>query len=291
MNFYLSAIALALALTALGWGVFLSLRVFNIPDITTDGSYTLGAALTAIHLGSGGSWPLAMTFSFMGGFLAGLSTGLIHTKLKINALLAGILVMTAAYSVNLFIMGRSNIPLMQTHDLLSSIQIFENASVNTISLLVLILGGIALLLNYFLKSDFGLAMRATGNAPEMSASMGIPVQRMKVIGLAIANALTALSGSIVAQFQGFADINMGIGIVIFGLGAVMMGETIVSFFPEKSIALRLIAVILGCITFRTVIAFSLASGIDPNWLKAITAAFVLLFVAIPRLRGKSFAND
>lgn len=291
MSFYLTAIALALALTALGWGIYLSLRVFNIPDITTDGSYTLGAALTAIHLSTGGSWIVAIALSLLGGFLAGLTTGLIHTKLKVNALLAGILVMTAAYSVNLSIMGKSNIPLLQTKDLFSSLSIFNDSTISTISILLVILLAIGFALNYFLKSDVGLAMRATGSAPEMAASMGIPVQRMKIIGLAIANALTALSGSIVAQYQGFADINMGIGIVIFGLGAVMIGESIVSLFPQKSIALRLFAVVLGCIIFRAVIAFSLASGIDPNWLKAITAAFVLVFVAIPKFRGKSFAND
>jgi len=291
MSFYLTAIALALALTALGWGIYLSLRVFNIPDITTDGSYTLGAAITAVQLSNGGSWPLAIILSMVGGFLAGMATGLIHTRLKVNALLAGILVMTAAYSVNLSIMGKSNIPLLQTKDLFKSISLFNDGLMNTLLILLLILSSIGVLLNYFLKSDFGLAMRATGSAPEMSASMGIPVQRMKVIGLAIANSLTALSGSIVAQYQGFADINMGIGIVIFGLGAVMIGESIVSLFPIKSIALRLMAVVLGCIAFRAVIAFSLASGIDPNWLKAITAACVLVFVAIPKLRGKSFAND
>jgi putative tryptophan/tyrosine transport system permease protein len=291
MTFYFTAIALALALSALGWGIYLSLKVFNIPDITTDGSYTIGAAITAVHLMHGGSWLLAIVFSVLGGFLAGLLTGIIHTRLKVNALLSGILVMTAAYSVNLGIMGKSNIPLIQTQDIFSQLKIVSDQLSNSLLILIALLILIGAFLAFLLKSDFGLAMRATGNAPEMAAALGIPVKTMKILGLALANGLTALSGSIIAQYQGFADINMGIGIVIFGLGAVMIGESIINLFGKNTIFLRLLGVVIGCIVFRAVIAFTLASGLDPNWLKAITASIVLIFVAIPKLGGKSIAND
>jgi len=285
MNFYLSALLSGLALCSLGWGIYLSLRIFNIPDITTDGSYTLGAAITAACLMAGLSWPLAIALSLAGGALAGMTTGLIHTRLQVNPLLAGILVMTAAYSFNLAIMGRSNIPLIQTDHL------FLNSGTSgsgAFILVLLVMAVLAAVLVYLLTSDFGLAMRATGNSPDMAACMGVNVNRMKVFGLALANALTALSGSIVAQQQLFADINMGIGIVIFGLGAVIMGETLMDLLGKRSVLWRIVGVVLGCLIFRLVIAFSLASGIDPNWLKAITAAFVLVFVSIPRLRKNMF---
>lgn len=285
MNFYLSALLSGLALCSLGWGIYLSLRIFNIPDITTDGSYTLGAAITAACLMAGLSWPLAIALSLAGGALAGMTSGLIHTRLQVNPLLAGILVMTAAYSFNLAIMGRSNIPLIQTDHL------FLNSGTTgsgAFLLVLVVMAVLAAVLVYLLTSDFGLAMRATGNSPDMAASMGVNVNRMKVFGLALANALTALSGSIVAQQQLFADINMGIGIVIFGLGAVIMGETLMDLLGKRSVLWRIVGVVLGCLIFRLVIAFSLASGIDPNWLKAITAAFVLVFVSIPRLRKNMF---
>jgi len=290
MDFYLSAIILGLALVAMGWGIYLSLRIFNIPDITTDGSYTLGAAISAVHLASGGSWLSASVLAILGGALAGTLTGIIHTKLKVNALLSGILVMTAAYSLNLSLMQRSNIPLLQTSNIFNSISLFDSPISNSLLILIPVLVVLGSLLIYMLKSDFGIAMRATGNAPFMAASMGVPVNTMKIYGLAIANGLTALSGSWIAQYQNFADINMGIGIVIFGLGAVMIGETIMNLFGKNGIFFRILGVIIGCLLFRLVIAFSLASGLDPNWLKAVTALLVLIFVSIPRFRGKTLAG-
>ena len=287
MMFYLTAISLGLALGALGWGIYLSLKIFNIPDITTDGSFTLGAAITAIQLSEAGNWPLALILSFLGGALAGILTGIIHTRLRVNALLSGILVMTALYSVNLLLMGRSNIPLLQVRHIFVAFQPTGNSYVDQaillFTLMLLIAGGII----YLLKTDFGIAMRATGNSPSMVNAMGVNTNRMKIFGLGLANALTALSGSIIAQLQQFADINMGIGIVIFGLGAVMIGETIMDLAGKNGILWRIFGVLLGCIIFRLVIAFTLASGADPNLLKLITAAVVLLFVSIPQLRGKN----
>jgi len=286
MSFLLAAIVLGLALCCMGWGIFLSLRIFNIPDITTDGSFTLGAALAAVHLSSGGHWSGALVLAFTGGALAGMLTGFIHTRLKVNALLSGILVMTAAWSFNLSWMGRSNIPLLRTSNYFN---MFGNSVSDTVLALLAIvplLGVLFFVLWYLLRSDVGLALRATGDAPLMAESMGVPVNSMKIAGLSLANALTATSGALVAQYQNFADINMGIGIVIFGLGAVMIGESLVSLSRNSSLWLRLVGVVAGCLIFRGVIALSLATGLDPNWLKALTAAVVLVFVSLPSWKLK-----
>ena len=284
MQFYLTAICLGLTLTMLGWGIYLSLKIFNIPDITTDGSYTLGAAITAIQLSHEGNWQFALLLSFIGGALAGMVTGFIHTRLRVNALLSGILVMTSLYSVNLMIMERSNIPLLQVEHIFSSIQPLNNSYVNQLFIVLMIALIIGLLLVFMLKTDFGIAMRATGNSESMVNAMGVNTNRMKIIGLGLANALTALSGSIVAQFQQFSDINMGIGIVIFGLGAVMIGETTMDLIKKQGIIWRIFGVLFGCVIFRLIIAFTLASGADPNLLKLITALVVLVFVSIPQFK-------
>jgi putative ABC transport system permease protein len=268
----------------LGWGIYLSLKIFNIPDITTDGSYTLGAAITAIQLSQEGSWQIALLLSFIGGALAGMVTGFIHTRLRVNALLSGILVMTSLYSVNLMIMERSNIPLLQVEHIFSTIQPLNNSYVNQLLIVLMIAIIIGLLLVFMLKTDFGIAMRATGNSESMVNAMGVNTNRMKIIGLGLANALTALSGSIVAQFQQFSDINMGIGIVIFGLGAVMIGETTMDLIKKQGIIWRIFGVLFGCVLFRLIIAFTLASGADPNLLKLITALVVLVFVSIPQFK-------
>jgi putative ABC transport system permease protein len=270
----------------LGWGIYLSLKIFNIPDITTDGSYTLGAAITAIQLSHEGNWQVALLLSFIGGALAGMVTGFIHTRLRVNALLSGILVMTSLYSINLMIMERSNIPLLQVQHIFSTIQPFSNLYVNQLVIVLIIAIIIGLLLVFMLKTDFGIAMRATGNSESMVNAMGVNTNRMKIIGLGLANALTALSGSIVAQFQQFSDINMGIGIVIFGLGAVMIGETTMDLIKKQGIIWRIFGVLFGCVIFRLIIAFTLASGADPNLLKLITALVVLVFVSIPQLKKR-----
>lgn len=286
MQFYLTAICLGLSLTMLGWGIYLSLKIFNIPDITTDGSYTLGAAITAIQLSNGSNWQLALLFSFLGGAIAGMLTGFIHTRLRVNALLSGIIVMTALYSINLMIMKRSNIPLLQVNHVFASLQLVSDPYTNQI---LIVLAGtllIGFLLFYMLKTDFGIAMRATGNSESMVSAMGVNTNRMKIIGLGIANSLTALSGSIVAQLQQFSDINMGIGIVIFGLGSVMIGETTMTLLKKNGILWRIFGVLFGCVVFRLIIAFTLASGADPNLLKLITALVVLVFVSLPQFNKK-----
>jgi len=286
VEFYLSALLLGLAFCAMGFGIYISLRIFNIPDITTDGSYTLGAAVTAALLSRGIALPAILIITIFSGALAGTATGLIHTRMRINPLLAGILVMTSLYSVNLNIMGRSNIPLIGTAHIEIFFSFLSANNLQWLCLLLLFIMVLWIILSWLLKTDFGVAMRATGNSEMMVRALGVNTQNMKVIGLAMANALTAVSGFLVSQFQQFSDINMGIGIVIFGLGSVMMGEALFSVLKIQSLMLRLFGVVIGCIVFRMIIAVALDLGVNPNWLKAVTAVIVLLVVGIPNLKNR-----
>jgi putative ABC transport system permease protein len=287
MDFYLAALIQGLCFSGIALGIFISMKIFNIPDITTDGSYTLGGVVTAKLLMAHMPVFAVLPIVFVAGGLAGAATGLIHTKLRINALLAGILVMTALYSINLSIMGRSNIPINGVSTIFSLINISVDPNHNTFWILIVFVAIITGIIGYLLKTDFGIAMRATGNSESMIRALGVNTDRMKIIGLALANALTALSGFLVTQFQVFADINMGIGIVIMGLGSVIIAETLINWLRITSVWLSLVLVLFGAIIFQMVLAFTLSSGVDPTLLKLVTAVFVLLIVSLPRLSFRS----
>jgi len=286
MDFYLTALLQGLCFSGIALGIFISMKIFNIPDITTDGSFTLGGAVTAVLLSSETHPMAALPVVIVAGALAGAFTGIIHTKLKINPLLSGILVMTALYSVNLTLMGRSNIPLLNFSNLFSLISLSADLNQNTLLVLLLVVLTLILLIGYILKTDFGITMRATGNSESMIRALGVNTDRMKIIGLAIANALTATSGFLITQFQGFADINMGIGIVITGLGSVIIAETFINWFHINSIWFSLFLVISGAVIFQFVLSLTLSLGIDATLLKLVTALFVLLIVSLPRLSLK-----
>ena len=285
MEFYFTALQLSLCLGAMALGIFITMKIFNIPDITTDGSYTLGATVTAVLLTH--QWPVyaVLPASMLMGAAAGMCTGFIHTRLRINALLSGILVMTALYSVNLIILGRSNVPLINVSSIFSSVTFLPEELYNQLFVGLLFMIVLSILLTYLLKTDFGIAMRAVGNSATMTRALGINNDRMKIIGLAIANSLTALSGFLVSQYQGFADINMGIGIVIVGLGSVLIADALKLWFRINAIGMQIILVVGGSFLFQMVLAVTLSLGIDPNLLKLVTAVFVLLIVALPRLTG------
>lgn len=283
MTFYLTALLQGLCLSAMGLGIFLTLKIFKIPDITTDGSYTLGAAVTAVGLTQGWSMGPVVLLVMAAGALAGVLTGLVHTRLKIDALLAGILVMTGLYSVNLSIMGRSNIPLIEVETVFSRLGLFATPLYNELAVGVAVLLLLSGLLAYVLRTDFGLAMRATGDNERMTRALGIPNDRMKIIGLALANALTALSGFLLAQYQNYADISMGIGIVLVGLGSVLIGEAVIQWLGARGVWLQLLLIVGGCILFQLMLAVALSLGVNPNLLKLFTALFVLAIVGLPRL--------
>ena len=282
MEFYTVALLLGLAFVPLALGIFLSAKVFNIPDITTDGSFTLGAACFAVFILKPMHPILATLLVLPVGAIAGAATGLIHTKLKVNALLSGILVMTALYSVNLLIMERSNIPLIGAANIFEQVNNAEFLLKNMF-IAVLIILMITVLIIWLLKTDFGLTMRATGSNENMIEAQGVNCDKIKVIGLAISNSLVALSGCLVTQLQGFADINMGIGIVIAGLASVMMGEAISNRFKKSSIVMPVLMVVFAAILFRLFIAFILAQGIEQVYVKLFTAALVLVFLSVSKL--------
>jgi putative ABC transport system permease protein len=283
MDFYLTALLQGLCFSAIALGIYISMKIFNIPDITTDGSYTLGGVVTAVLLTNHQPTYVILPAVILAGAAAGALTGIIHTKLKINALLAGILVMTALYSVNLTILGRSNLPLINLPSLFTIVNLVSNPNQNTFWILSVFVMVITFMIGYLLKTDFGIAMRATGNSESMIRSLGVNTDRMKITGLALANALTALSGYLITQFQGFADISMGIGIVIVGLGSVIIAETLINWLKLTSVWLSLVLVLTGAVIFQLVLAFTLSIGVDPKLLKMITAGFVMVIVGLPRL--------
>lgn len=283
MDFYLTALLQGLCFSGIALGIYISMKIFNIPDITTDGSYALGGMVTGVMLTHAYPLYISVIVVLIAGGLAGAITGFIHTKLKINALLAGILVMTALYSINLTIAGRSNLPLIGTASVFTSLNITGDINLNSFWILVVIVAALISLIGYLLKTDFGIAMRATGNRETMIRALGVNTDRMKIIGLALANALTALSGFLITQLQGYADISMGIGIVIIGLGSVIIGETLIGWFKLTSVLGSLLLVLVGAVVFQLVLAVTLAIGVDANLLKLVTAVLVLLIVSLPRL--------
>ena len=285
---------LALALVALG--VFVSYRLFSFPDITTDGSFTLGAVVAAVLLTAGVDPLLATLGGMAAGGLAGCTTALLHAYLGIERLLAGILVTTALASVNLVVLGRSNVPLSGVSTLLSRAESvlglpLERAGISAAvageaARLVVVLAIVALAIAclwIFFRTQLGTAMRAGGDTATMARALGRDTGGMTVAGLAIANALTALSGGLVAQYQGFADVQMGIGMVVWGMASVFLGAALVG--PVR-LGGALVATAAGSVTFRLLVAAALRAGLDPDWLKAATAAVVLAALIAPRFLSR-----
>ncbi|MCX6208726.1 MAG: ABC transporter permease [Bacteroidetes bacterium] len=285
MEAYISAIILGLCLSSMALGIFMSMKIFNIPDITTDGSYTLGAVVSAVMLTQHIPIYIIIPTVILCGAMAGICTAIIHTRFKIDALLAGILVMTALYSINLTIMGRSNLPLIDTKNIFSSLHILSNSNYNSLIIVTIIIAVITTIIAYLLKTDFGIAMRATGNNSAMVRALGVSDNKMKIFGLAISNALTAFAGFLITQNQFYADINMGIGIVITGLGSVLIADALKSVFKVTSLSKQLLLVIAGSIIFQLVLAVTLAIGVNPNLLKLTTALFVLVIVVVTKIKS------
>ncbi len=295
MTLLIGSLTIGLILSLLALGVFISFRVFSFPDITADGSTTLGASIAAILLVGGVSPLWATAAGFGGGLLAGAATGVLHTKFRINGLLAGILVMTALYSINLRVMGRSNVPLLQATTLSSEAErlatsVFGRAALDVFgwevaardaAVLVLVLVGVAVVaaaLYAFFRTDLGTAMRATGDNPQMIRALGVDVGNMTILGLAVSNGLIALAGALLAQYQGFADVQMGIGMIVWGLASVIIGEALVG---SAQIGLVIVGTIMGSVLFRLLIAIALRAGLNPNDLKLVTAVFVFIALILP----------
>ncbi len=269
----------------LALGVLVSFRFFRFPDLTAEGSYPLGGAVAAALLVAGAGPLLATLAAIVAGALAGMATALIHTKLRINNIIAGIIVMTALYTVNLRVMGRANISLLAVKTVFdqatAALGATETAVTIALTLLLLTLAGTALA--WFMHTDLGLAVRATGENEAMIRSLGVDTDRTKLIGLGLSNGAIALSGALVAQDHGFADIGMGIGILVTGAAAVMIGEAL---FGDGSIERWVVATIVGVLIYQFLVALALRVGLAPIDLKLVTAALLLLALVLPRLRAE-----
>ncbi len=301
MSLLIGTFTIGCILSLLALGVFISFRIFAFPDITADGSITLGASVAATLLIRGVSPPLASLAGFVAGMLAGACTGTLHTRFKINPLLSGILVMTALYSINLHIMGKSNVPLLSVTTLATQseqigLKLMRGAtsfnlagwevSVRDASVLGAVALAVALtgvLLYLFLRTNLGMAMRATGDNVQMIRALGVDDANMIVVGVAISNGLVALSGALLAQYQGFADVGMGIGMVVWGLASVIIGEALVG---TSQLGMTIIGAVMGSVLFRLLVAVALRWGLSPNDLKLITAVFVFCALIVPQFLRK-----
>jgi putative tryptophan/tyrosine transport system permease protein len=296
MNLIIGAFTMGLILSLLSLGMLISFRMIRFTDITVDGSITLGASISALLIVQGYSPWLAVLVSTLGGTLAGTVTGILHTRFKIQQILSGILVMTALYSVNLRVMGRSNTPLLEVKSISAGTEgVLEKftAGASRVGILgwqvpvgdlaFFITSGItvilvAVILRNFLLTHYGTALRAAGGNSRMVRAQGVNNNTMMVFSLAAANGLVALSGSLLAQYQGFADVQMGIGMMVWGLASIIIGEALVG---RSSIGLSIVGVILGTVLFRLLIAIALRWGLNPNDLKLVTAIFVFAALVAP----------
>ncbi|MGO0063136.1 ABC transporter permease [Brevibacillus fluminis] len=282
------ALEQGLLFALLALGVYLTFRILNFPDLTVDGSFALGGAIAAKMIIDGYSPFLATLIALIGGALAGIVTGLLTTKGKINGLLAGILTMIGLYSINLRIMeGRANLPLLREETIYTMLKDlhFPDLAIGGTTwitgvaiLFLLFVVIIKLIIDWFLHTDLGLDLRATGDNSTMIRSFGANTDSTTIIGLALSNALVAVAGAMIAQYQGFADVGMGTGMIVIGLASVIVGEVL---FGHMTIFRATIAVIGGSVVYRLVIALALRAGLQPSDMKLITALIVVIALVFP----------
>ncbi|MBZ2197107.1 ABC transporter permease [Occultella gossypii] len=276
----IGAVELGLIYAVMALGVYLTFRILDFPDLTVDGSFTTGGATAAILIVGGVNPVLATAAGGAAGLVAGTITGLLHTKGGINPLLAGILTQVGLYSINLRIMDGANVPLLRYDTLLTPLRdndlLGTAASIGIFAALVL---AIKVVMDWFLNTDLGLAVQATGDNQGMIRSFGVSTHATKILGLALSNGLVALCGALIAQYQGFADISMGIGLIIAGLASVILGQALI---PPRIVVIATFAVILGSILYRVAIQIALQVGLDPNDMKLVSAVLVVLALVLPK---------
>ncbi len=301
MSLLIGSTTIGLILAFLALGIFISFRIFEFPDITAEGSFTFGAATASALIVANVNPILAILAAFIAGMIAGAATGIIHTRFNINPLLSGILVMTALYSVNLHIMGKSNIPLLNESTVFTWIENFSGSvsgadsktmiigwEVATKDLWTLLFCFLAILifcfiLWWFFRTNLGTAMRATGDNAQMIRALGVNTKLLIIAGVALSNGFIALAGAILAQYQGFADVQMGLGMMVWGLASVIIGEAIIN---DNSLGFIITGAVLGSVLFRLLVAIALRWGLNPNDLKIITALFVFIALILPGIMKK-----
>ena len=277
---FLSLLEQGLIFGIMAIGILISFRILNFPDLTVDGSFATGAAVSASVLVSGGSGIMAILAALAAGFMAGSVTGLIHAKGKVDGILAGILVMIGLYSINLRIMGKPNIPLFSANHLFAS----KEASLLKIIVITLI---VKLLMDLFLRTHAGFVLRALGDNPRVVEGLGIDPGNYKIIGLGLANGLVAMSGAMMSQYQGFADISMGIGTLVTGLASIILGESLLKRFGF--VAITTIALV-GSFVYRVILATALHYGLEPSDLKLVTAFILLVILILEKKMGGKYAR-
>ncbi|MCK1189707.1 ABC transporter permease [Streptococcus uberis] len=285
MALILSSISQGLLWSVMAIGVYLTFRILDIADLTAEGSYPLGAAICASSIVSGMNPLLATLLAFLGGLLAGLMSGFIHTKLKIPALLTGIISLTALYSINLKVLGKANVALLGQKTLVS--QLYDMGFTKTAS--VMIVGGIfvglvIILLTLLMKTQIGLALRSTGDNIPMSEANGIQTDHMKLLGYMLSNGLIALCGALLCQNNGYADLNAGVGTIVIGLASIIIAEVVIR---NLSIGWRLLSVVLGSVIYRLIILAILSiPGMDADLVKLFSAMLLAAVLYLPEWQAK-----
>lgn len=305
MSILVATLTLALVMSLLALGIHLSFKVFRTADITADGSFPLGAAVAAVLIDQGSDPVAATLIATVAGCAAGGIAGIIHTRLKVNAILAGIIVMTALYSVNLHVMGKSNVSITGASTVFSplrrsieerwpglthcqlpfgSVSLDELSALGTSAAILLVASGAFC---WFLRTELGSAMRASGDNPRAMRALGANTDSLFVFGLALANGMIALSGALFAQLQGFADAQMGIGVIVLGLASVIIGQSLVG---QRGVLIPVIGTIMGTVLFRVLVSLAVRAGLNPNDLKLVTALVVLGTLAAPQLVARLHAR-
>ena len=282
LNMLVTSLEQGLVFGIMAMGVYITFKILDFADLTVDGSFPLGAAVASILIFKGFNPALAVIIATIAGMVAGYITGFLNTKGKITGLLSGILTMTALYSINLRVMGKSNVTLLNANTIFT---IMEESFIPQrwmfIITFIVVVMIIKLFLDSFLKTQIGFALRATGDNPRMARALGVNTDAMKLLGLSISNGLVALSGALVAQYQGFADVGMGIGTVVAGLASVIIGEMIMG---ERGIFIATLSPLLGSFIYRLSIGIALRLGFSATDLKLLTTILVIVALFTPQVR-------
>lgn len=279
-----SSIGQGLLWGILGLGIFMTYRILNFPDMTAEGSFPLGGAVAVAAIVAGIHPILATGLAIIAGMLAGLTTGLLYTKGKIPVILSGILVMSALNSVMLFVMKRPNLSLLNQQNLLNLFQSLGLPKNFDVIFLGLIASGVIIAaLYFFFNTEFGQAYIATGDNETMARSLGISTDRMKIVGLVLSNGVIALGGALIAQSDGYADVNKGVGVIVIGLASIIIGEVL---YGELTFFERLIAIVVGSIIYQLLILLVIRLGFDTTYLKLFSAVILALCLFIPQLKEK-----
>ncbi len=281
------AVAQGLLWAVMSLGTYISYKVLQIADLSVDGTFALGGAVSATLIVAGMNPYLALVFSLLAGMAAGAATALMNTALKIPSLLAGILTMLGLYSVNMRIMGKSNTPLLGEDTMVTLGMDWLPLNKTLVNLLIgfVFCAGIIAVMYWFFGTEVGCALRATGDNSKMARALGVSTNGMILLGLMLSNGLVALSGALVGQSQGFADVGMGTGTIVIGLASIIIGEVVFRFL-RGSFALKLLGAVLGSVLYRVIIAVVLQLGLDTNDLKLFSALLVAVALAVPLLRQR-----